>query len=149
NLVITGTTGARTLSFTAAGLTSATSSTVTVSAGAATQLAMSTQPSASTQSGVAFAQQPAIKLLDASNNPVSQAGVVVTAAIATSDGTFGGTLTATTNASGRATVTNLAITGTAGPRTLTFTAASLTAATSSTITVSAGAATQLAMSTQP
>src|SRR5205814_1553056 len=131
--------GSRTLTFTASGLTGITSSTVTVTAGAATQLAITTQPSASAQNGVAFAQQPVIQLQDASNNAVSQPGVVVTASIATGGGTLGGTLTATTNASGVATFANLSITGTAGPRTLTFTASGLTPTTSSSITVGAGA----------
>src|SRR5207237_711816 len=127
----------------------ATSSTITVAAGAAAQLSITTQPSASVQNGVAFAQQPIIQLQDASNNAVNQAGVVVTASIATGGGTLGGTLTATTNASGVATFTNLSITGTSGTRTLTFTAAGLTAATSSSITIGAGAATQVVMTTQP
>ena len=149
NLMITGTVGARTLSFTASGLTGATSGTVTLSAGAATQLAVSTQPSTTAQSGVAFAQQPAIQLQDASGNAVSQSGVVVTAAITTGGGTLGGTLTATTNGSGAAAFTNLMITGTVGARTLSFAASGLTGATSGTVTLSAGAATQLTVSTQP
>ena len=149
NLAITGTIGARTLTFAATGLTSATSSTITVSAGAASQLAITTQPSAAAQSSVAFGQQPVIQLQDASGNEVRQSGVVVTASIATGGGTLGGTLTASTNTSGVATFTNLAITGTIGIRTLTFTATGLTSATSGNITVSAGAATQLAFTTQP
>src|SRR2546422_4632371 len=44
----------------------------------------------------------------------SQAGVVVTAAIATGDGTLGGTLSATTLGTGVASFTNLAISGTGG-----------------------------------
>src|SRR5205085_1547392 len=149
NLSITGTAGQRTRASTTYGLTAATSSTITLTAGTAAQLSITTQPSASAQNGVAFAQQPVVQRQDGSNNAVSQAGVVVTAAIATGGGTLGGTLTATTNASGVATFTNLSITGTAGPRTLTFTSGSLTAATSSTITVGAGAATQLSITTQP
>src|SRR5439155_1639743 len=86
---------------------------------------------------------------DASGNPASQAGVTVTAAIATGGGTLGGTLTATTNGSGVASFTNLAITGAAGDRTLSFSATGLTAATSGTITITAGTATQLTVTTQP
>src|SRR5207253_9497286 len=51
------TTGDRTLSFSATALTPAVSGTITVGAGAATQLTLTTQPSATAQSGVAFAQQ--------------------------------------------------------------------------------------------
>jgi len=84
---------------------------VTITAGAATQLTITTEPSASAASGVAFAQQPVLQLRDASGNAVSQSGVVVTAALASGAVTLGGTLTATTNASGVATFTNLMITG--------------------------------------
>src|SRR5205823_5069187 len=149
NLAITGAAGDRTLSFSATGLTGVTSTAVTITAGTATQLSIATQPSATAQSGAAFAQQPVIQVRDASGNPVSQAGLTVTAAIATGGGTLGGTLTAATNGSGAATFTNLAITGTAGERTLSFSATGLTSATSATITITAGAATQLSMTTQP
>src|SRR5205823_1179902 len=127
----------------------ATSGTITITAGAATQLSITTQPSSSAQSGVAFAQQPVVQLRDASGNAVSQAGVTVTAAIATGGGTLGGTLTAATNGSGVASFTNLAITGAAGDRTLSSSVTGLTAATSATITITAGAATQLSITTQP
>src|SRR5205807_740106 len=109
NLAISGTAGDRTLSFTATGLTSATSTTITITAGAATQLRLTTQPSTTAQSGVAFAQQPVVQLRDASGNAVSQSEVTVTAAIATGGGTLGGTLTAATNGSGVASFTNLVI----------------------------------------
>ena len=149
NLSITGAAGPRTLAFTAIGLTSVTSGTIVVGAGAPVQLAVTTQPSSSAQSGAAFAQQPVIQLQDSSGNAVSQSGVVVSAAIASGGGTLGGTLTATTNPGGAATFTNLSITGSAGARTLTFTASGLTATTSGTITITAGAASQLAITTQP
>ena len=149
DLSITGTVGDRTLSFAAAGLTGATSNTINITAGAATQLAITTQPSSTTESGVAFGTQPAVQLQDASGNPVSQAGVTVTAAIASGGGTLGGTTTATTNASGVATFTDLSITGTLGDRTLSFSAAGLTGVTSGTVSVTAGAATQLTITTQP
>src|SRR2546429_2453987 len=54
-----------------------------------------------------------------------------------------------TNGSGVASFTNLAITGPAGDRTLSFSATGLTAATSGTITITAGAATQDRKSTRP
>src|SRR5207248_2153332 len=149
NLSITGAAGDRTLGFSATGLTGAVSTTITVGAGAATQLTLTTQPSSTAQSGVAFAQQPVIQVRDASGNAVSQVGVTVTAAIATGGGTLGGTLTATTTSGGTASFTNLAISGTAGDRTLSFSATGLTPAVSGTITVGAGAATQLTLTTQP
>jgi hypothetical protein len=112
---------------------------ITITAGAAAKLAIATPPSASTASGVVFAQQPAIQLLDASDNVVSQNNVVVTAAIASGDGTLSGTLTATTNGSGVATFSGLSITGGTGIRTLTFTSPDLTEVTSANITVTAAA----------
>src|SRR5439155_322668 len=141
--------GDRTLSFSATGLTGVNSATVTLTAGTATQLTVTTEPSSTAQSGVAFAQQPVIQLRDASGNPVSQSEVSVTAAIATGGGTLGGTLSATTNGSGVATFTTLEITGTAGDRTMGFSATGLASVESNTITITAGAATQLTLTTQP
>src|SRR5207248_812675 len=149
NLSISGTTGDRTLSFSATGLTPAVSGTITVGAGAATQLTLTTQPSATAQSGVAFAQQPAVQLRDGDGNAVNQAGVTVTETGRTAGRTRGGTLTAATTVGGVASFTNLSISGTAGDRTLSFSATGLTPAVSGTITVGAGAATQLTLTTQP
>jgi len=74
NLAITGAAGDRTLSFSATGLAGVNSATVTITAGTATQLTVTTEPSATAQSGVAFAQQPVVQLRDGAGNPVSQAG---------------------------------------------------------------------------
>src|SRR5262249_40910867 len=145
----TGTIGDRTLVFTASGFTSVTSNTITITAGSATQLAITTQPSSSAQSGIAFGQQPVIQLRDVSGNNVSQSGVVVTAAIATGGGPLGGTLTATTNASGAATFSTLSISGTIGNRPLGFSATGLTGATSNTVAITAGNADHLSITTQP
>src|SRR5206468_2697878 len=149
NLSIGGAVGDRTLSFSASGVTSVESGTITVTAGTATQLTLATQPSTTAQSGVAFAQQPVVQLRDGAGNPVSQAGVTVTAAIATGGGTLGGALTATTTGTGVATFTNLAITGAAGDRTLSFSATGLTGVNSATVTLTAGTATQLTVTTEP
>ena len=149
DLVITGVVGDRTLSFDATGLTGATSGTVSVTAGGATQLALVTPPSASVQSGTPFAQQPVVQLQDGSGNTVSQAGTDVTATIATGDGTLGGTMTVQTDGAGTATFTDLVITGVVGDRTLSFDATGLTGATSGTVSVTAGGATQLALVTPP
>src|SRR5207244_652799 len=149
DLTISGAAGDRTLSFSATGLTPAVSGTITVGAGAATQLTLTTQPSATAQSGVAFAQQPVVQLRDGAGNPVNQAGVVVTAAIATGGGTLGGTLTATTLGTGVASFTDLAISGTAGDRTLSFSAGGPTGWNSATITITTRAAAQLTVTTEP
>jgi hypothetical protein len=115
----------------------------------ASKLAITTQPSTSAQSGVVFGQQPVIQLQDASGNDVSEEGVEVTVAIASGGGALGGTLTATTDADGVATFAGLAITGTTGVRTLTFTATGLTSVTSGDVTITAGVASKLAVTTQP
>src|SRR5256886_8527919 len=120
--------------------------TATGTAGAAAKLAITTQPSATARSGVAFLQQPVIQLQDASGNPVSQSGTPVTATIASGGGTLGGTPTVTTNTSGTAVFTNLSITGTAGPHTLGFSAPQpFTGVTSGTVSLTAGAAAQIAL----
>ncbi len=134
-LSITGLVGDRTLSFQVPSLAGASSSAITITPGAATRLTITTQPSATATTGVAFVLQPVIQLRDVAGNAVSQLGTVVTASIATGGGTLGGTLTASTNANGVATFFNLAITGTAGSRTLNFLATGLAGATSTTVTI--------------
>ena len=151
NLVLTGTSGSNTLSFSASGLTSAVSSPVSIGAGTPASIAIVTQPSASAETGVAFAQQPVVQVRDGANNAAPVAGIPITVTIASGDGTLLGTTTLSTNASGQAAFNDLAISGTAGPRTLRFTGAGLTGVTSSaiTITVTAPPATSLKISTGP
>jgi hypothetical protein len=151
NLSITGTAGSRTLGFAASGLTSAVSTTIDVTPGtsAPSAIAIMTQPSAGAQSGVALAQQPVVQIRDGTGAAVNQAGVSVTAAIATGGGSLGGTTTVTTNGSGVATFTDLSLTGTVGPKTLEFTSGTLAAPTSNSITLSAGAPSAVTIATQP
>ena len=126
------------LSASAPGVSSVSFQTLAV-AGPASKLAVVTQPSATAQSGVPLAQQPAVQVTDAAGNPVDAQGVAVTASIASGGGTLSGTTTVLTNADGRAEFTNLAISGSAGARTLIFEASGLGTVTSGTITVGAGA----------
>ncbi|MEP7325463.1 MAG: Ig-like domain repeat protein [Gemmatimonadota bacterium] len=148
-LSITGLAGPYTLAFGSGSLTADTSTTITVTAGSGTRLVLTTQPSSSAQSGVAFAQQPVVQLEDGAGNPVSQSSVPVTASIATGGGSLTGTVTVNTNANGIAVFTDLAISGAAGGRTLDFTSPGLTKATSSTVTLGAGGATKLGFGVQP
>ncbi|HEX6132624.1 MAG TPA: invasin domain 3-containing protein, partial [Longimicrobiales bacterium] len=138
DLAITGTSGERTLVFSSTGLAPATSSSIVITTGAGTRLAMATQPDSSAPSGVPFARQPAVQLQDAAGNAVAQPGIVVSASIATGGGTLAGTLTAATDAAGVATFTDLRISGTIGVRTLRFAASGITAATSAPITLTVG-----------
>lgn len=125
--------------------------TATATVGSAGQLTITTQPSSSAQSGAAFAQQPRLQLRDAGGNPVSQAGLAVTASIAT--GPAGGTLVgnpiAATNGQGLAIFSGLGITGSPGIYTLNFIGANLSGATSSGVTLAAGAPARLAFAVQP
>jgi len=130
NLVLSGASGNYTLRFTASGLTAAESGPIALGAGTATQLAITTQPSASAQSGVPFGQQPVIQLRDGNGNNVAQGGIIVTAAIASGGGALGGVVTATTSASGQAIFADLAISGPVGPYTLVFGAPGLQSVTS-------------------
>jgi len=107
-------------------------------AGAATKLALTTAPSGSAQSGVAFAQQPVVQLQDANGNSASESGTTVTAVIAAGPGGAALTnATAITGATGAAAFSGLAINGPAGDYTLTFGATNLTPVPSGTITLSA------------
>ena len=132
----------------AAGRSANVTVTVKNSTSLASQLFILTQPSTAAQAGTVLAQQPAVQLRDASGNIVAQAGVVVTATGSTGV-TVGGTSTATTNASGVATFTGLTVGGLVGPRTLVFQSGTIAAATSATITLTAGPLAQLVLTVQP
>ena len=152
NLSITGSAGDRTLSFSATGLTGTTSGIVSITAlppSPATQLSISTQPSATAASGTPFATQPSIQLRDAQGAAVSQSGVPVTVSVASGSATLSGTLTVNTSSTGRATFSDLTLTGTAGAHTLRFTSPGLTDAVSATINLGAGAAAKLVIITGP
>ena len=146
-LSVTGSVGSRTLQFTSAGLTAATSTAINITAGAATRFVMVQQPSATAANGAVFAQQPSVQVQDASGNPVVGTNLV-TATILTG-GALGGTATVSTGGTAGATFAGLSITGLVGSRTLQFTSAALTAATSTAINLTAGAASQLVMVEQP
>jgi hypothetical protein len=129
-LALSGTVGSYTFRFTAPSLTQVdAAAATTLSAGPAAKLALTTQPSASAYSGVPLGQQPVVQVQDGAGNNVNEAGIEVTASIASGAGTLGGTRSVSTSASGQAAFNNLQITG-LGAYALSFTSASLTAATS-------------------
>lgn len=123
--------------------------TITVTPAPAAALSITTQPSGAAQAGQAFVQQPVVRVLDQYGNNVQQAGLPVSAAIATGNPALLGTATVNTDANGTATFTNLAIGGVTGSRTLVFSASGLTSATSTAIAVSEGVPGQLAVVTEP
>lgn len=131
------------------GSTAGRSATVTVTVRIpVSQLFILTQPAATAQSGTVLAQQPVVQLRDASGSVVAQAGVVITASTATG-ATVGGTVTATTNASGAATFTDLMVSGLIGMRTIVFTAAGVPPSSSATINITVGPLAQLVLATPP
>ncbi len=133
-------TGTNTLTATSTGLAGSPATfTATASAGAATQIAVSTGNGQSATVNTAVAVNPAVLVRDAFSNPV--AGVAVTFAVAGGGGAATGT-SATTNASGVATVGSWTLGQTAGANTLTATATGLTGSpVTFTATGNAGAAT--------
>jgi len=145
NLSISGPVGSYTLDFGGAGLTGATSTAVSLGAGSAARLRILVQPSTAAQSGIPFTTQPSLQVEDAAGNPVAQALISVTAAIASGGGTLGGTTALSSDALGQVAFTDLAISGLVGTRTLSFSATGLTSATSGAIGLSAGSAAALAL----
>ena len=130
-------------------LTVANSNNIVVSPAAATQLAVSTQPSPTATAGVAFSPQPLIDVEDQYGNlETGDNTTQVTAALHTGTGPLQG-ITTVTVSGGVATFTNLSD-NKAETISLQFTSVpALTAATSNNIVVSPAAATQLILNTQP
>ncbi|MBA2457756.1 MAG: Ig-like domain-containing protein [Gemmatimonadales bacterium] len=111
----------------------------TGAAGAASALTLATQPSENAQVGLPLARQPVVQLRDAAGNDIAQAGVAVTAAVATGAGTLAGTTTQATDANGRAAFTDLRIDGAVGSHTLIFASSGFTSVNSAPIEVAPAA----------
>lgn len=136
-LAIQGSAGDRTLRFTGSGIAAVASQPIAVVAAPTPKLALVQQPSAAAVAGTAFAQQPVIQLQDGSGGALAQAGVAVTVAIASGGPTLTGTTTVTTDALGRASFTDLGISGDPGTRTLAFSATGFDGVTSAGVDVAA------------
>jgi hypothetical protein len=121
--------------------------TSTATVGVAAKLAIITQPSASGQSGVPLETQPVVQLQDAFGNDVAQASRGITAGV-TGGSVTGGT--ASTDVSGKATFTSLAVVGSAGQSfPITFSSGVLIPVTSEAVTLGAGDAAKLAFIVTP
>jgi Big-like domain-containing protein len=131
-----GTPGPNTVSAVVSGIGVAEFS-ATATAGAPARLSVLIQPSATAVSGAVLGQQPVIQLLDAGGNPATQSGVAVQVAIASGSGLLAGATSMLSDGNGRATFTNLAITGVPGTYTLRFSAAGFAAVTSTGINLAA------------
>jgi RHS repeat-associated protein len=141
NLVFT-TAGSYKLTAASAGITNATSTPFTISAGAAAKLVFSTEPTDGT-AGSPLASV-IVKVLDANGNVVTGSSASIT--ISSTVGVGGTTTVAAANGVG--TFSNLVF-ATAGSYTLTAASASISSATSTLFTISAGAAAKLVFSTEP
>ena len=105
-------------------------------AGAPASLFIRTQPSSTAQNGVPFARQPVLQLRDSRGNDVALAGILVRASLS-GGGELRGTLAIAPDAAGRASFTDLAISGDAGARTLFFEAEGYAGAISNEVNVAA------------
>jgi hypothetical protein len=140
--------GTYTLTATSGSLTTAASTTFTITTGPAAKLGFTTQPSGATYNTV-FATQPAVAVQDAGGNTVTGSAAQVMLSITTPAGAV---LTCTQNpvgaVSGIAGFTGCRI-DKAGTYTLTATSSGLASAASTTFTIAGGAATKLAFTTNP
>jgi hypothetical protein len=132
-----------TLTAASTGLTSATSTTFTVSVGPAAKLAVTTSPTSSF-AGQPFYDQPVVTVEDAGNNVVSTSTSAVTLTITVANGATLSCVAPQSAVAGVATFSGCAI-NTVGSYTLTATSGPLTGATSATFAVVA-APTHLAWS---
>jgi hypothetical protein len=96
-------------------------------------LAIAVQPPDLATVGTPFTRHPVIQVEDANGTPVAVPGIVVTAALSSTTGTLGGTVTRTTDAAGLATFDDLFLLGPAGSYTLFFAAPGYVSVTSNPI----------------
>jgi hypothetical protein len=120
---------------------------VTVTAGPPAKLFVRTQPG-DVASGTSFAAAPVVEVRDALDNLVTATSVPVSVSFASGVGTIGG-VTTVSSVQGLATFSPLVISGLAGPRSLAFSAAGLTAVNSAVFSVRAGPAATLAFRRSP
>jgi len=126
-LTFSGTVGKRTLTFSANGLTSTTSASFSLGAGAPARLLLATQPLTGFL-GYALAPQPVVVVADAAGNLTFGSGGTVTATIASGSGIIGNNTATVFN--GRATFQSMSIAGPTGAVTVLFSAPNLLSATS-------------------
>jgi alpha-tubulin suppressor-like RCC1 family protein len=113
----------------------------------AVTLGIVTHAPSTAQSGVVFAGDPVVELLDGSGAPFTEAGVAVSASVVEPGATLGGTTTRTTDATGRATFSGLVIDGTAGTYTVRFASSGVAGVVSTPVVLRAGPATTIAAAT--
>jgi hypothetical protein len=149
-LTVTKASAAYTLAAASSGLPAATSTGFTVSAGPATALTITTQPT-NAQAGGAISAV-VVTVIDQFSNTAAGFSGPVGVAITPGTGTAGAVLSGTTSvpaALGVASFSNLSINKTGAGYTLTVSATGLVNATSSAFNITPGATTQLVFTTQP
>ncbi len=147
NLVL-DTPGSDTLSVSDSGLTGATTGTINVSPGAASKLVLEQTPTSGT-AGQALSPSVTVAVEDAVGNVLTGNTSTVTIAVASGPGGWTtGSTTSATVMNGVATFSNLVL-HTSGSYTLTVSDSGLTGATTGSISVSPGAASQLAFKQTP
>lgn len=124
-LTLTGTVGNYSLSFSAQGLAGVMSNPIALGVGPAAQLAFALTPPATARSRAVLAPQPVIQVQDASGNAVAQPNLAIVASV--DAGTLSGGTTVNTGVDGRAAFADLAIAGSPGAKTLTFSSTGLQA----------------------
>ena len=146
-LKFTGSVGDYTLTYAATGLTSA-SETVTLKFGAATQLAISTQPAGGNAAGDSLATQPVVKVQDADGNQVTNSTATVSVGVdADASGNLTEGATSSIASGGTATFTGVKLVGTPGKNyKLAFSSTGLTGVTSDNVSVTHAVASQLTVS---
>ena len=144
SLVISGPTGAYTITFSAPQLAPATSNTIAIGAGAPAKLAFTQQPS-NVAAGLAISPPVKVSIQDGSGNAVTSATNRVTVALGSNPGgsVLSGTLTVSA-VSGVATFSNLSLNKPGTGYTLVATSGSLTQVTSTPFNVTVGPAAQIA-----
>ena len=133
-LTLAGQSGSYTIRFAASGWPNA-DLTVTLGAGPAAALAITTQPVGGVLPGATLGTVPVVRVVDASGNTVTTSAAVVTATIASGSQNASLVAGSATASSGVATFTGMKVGNAGGNFTLSFSSPGLTAVTSSQFTI--------------
>jgi hypothetical protein len=127
--------GSNTLNAVVSGVGTATFSATGTGTGSPSNLAVTTQPPSSVTVGATLSPAPVVQVRDNGGHDLSVPGVQVIASIASGGGQLSGTTTVATDANGRATFSDLKISGATGSHRLIFSADGFRSATSNKIEV--------------
>jgi hypothetical protein len=137
-LALSGPAGNYSLTFTAPNLVPVQSAAITLGTATGTRrLVIATQPSETAESAVPLVRQPVVRVEDEAGQPLG-AGIPVT--VSAAGATLAGTLTVESNGSGVAGFTDLALIGSGGTYTLTFSAPNAAPVQSGAITLASTSA---------